>query len=104
MTEHTPTPWNCASAYSSICGVPIVGQDGKRIGNTALPQMPKEWVRHHGDTGVSELTVNHEGGPCECACHEDANDDWMEQEYREMERGAKLDEETDLKIASGASK
>jgi hypothetical protein len=41
--EHTPTPWNAASAYSSICGVPIVSQTGGRVGNTALPDMPKEW-------------------------------------------------------------
>lgn len=43
MTEHTPTPWNAAAAYSSIVGVPIVNQQGKRIGNTALPNMPPEW-------------------------------------------------------------
>jgi hypothetical protein len=43
MTEHTPTPWNCASRYSSVVGVPIVNQQGKRIGNTALPDMPPEW-------------------------------------------------------------
>lgn len=28
-------------------------------------------LRYHGHTGVSELTVANEGGPCECACHED---------------------------------
>jgi hypothetical protein len=43
MTEHTPTPWNAASKYSSVVGVPIVNQQGKRIGNTALPGMPPEW-------------------------------------------------------------
>lgn len=43
MIAHTPTPWNAASAYSSVCGVPIVNQKGQRIGNTALPDMPKEW-------------------------------------------------------------
>lgn len=43
MTEHTPTPWNAATAYSSICGVPIINQKGQRVGNTALPDMPKEW-------------------------------------------------------------
>jgi len=43
MTEHTPTPWNAASKYSSVVGVPIVNQQGKRIGNTALPDMPPEW-------------------------------------------------------------
>lgn len=43
MSEHTPTPWNAASKYSSVVGVPIVNQQGKRIGNTALPNMPPEW-------------------------------------------------------------
>lgn len=43
MTEHTPTPWNAASKYSSVVGVPIVNQQGKRVGNTALPDMPPEW-------------------------------------------------------------
>jgi hypothetical protein len=43
MTNHTPTPWNAASAYSSVCGVPIINQKGQRVGNTALPDMPKEW-------------------------------------------------------------
>lgn len=43
MTDHTPTPWNCASRYSSMVGVPIINQQGKRIGNTALPDMPPEW-------------------------------------------------------------
>jgi hypothetical protein len=36
-------------------------------------------LRYHGHTGVSELTVNNEGGPCECACHGDGVyecDDW----------------------------
>src|SRR6266704_5819374 len=28
-------------------------------------------LRYHGHTSVSELTVSHEGGPCECSCHED---------------------------------
>jgi hypothetical protein len=32
-------------------------------------------LRHHGHTGVSELTVTHEGGPCECSCHDDEQDD-----------------------------
>lgn len=32
-------------------------------------------LRYHGHTGVSELTVNNEGGPCECACHVDDIDD-----------------------------
>lgn len=27
-------------------------------------------LRYHGHTGVSELTIHNEGGPCECACHE----------------------------------
>ncbi len=45
MTDHTPTPWNCASRYSSVVGVPIVNQQGRRIGNTALPDMPPEWDR-----------------------------------------------------------
>jgi hypothetical protein len=43
MTDHTPTPWMAASKYSSMVGVPIVNQQGKRIGNTALPDMPHEW-------------------------------------------------------------
>jgi hypothetical protein len=43
MTDHTPTPWNCASRYSSVVGVPIINQQGKRIGNTALPDMPPQW-------------------------------------------------------------
>lgn len=47
MPKHTPTPWNCASAFSSVVGVPIIAQNGKRIGNTALPNMPEnmpsEW-------------------------------------------------------------
>lgn len=43
MTEHTPTPWNAASAYSSAVGVPIVNQRGQRVANTALPGMPAEW-------------------------------------------------------------
>ena len=43
MTEHTPTPWNAATKYSSVVGVPIVNTQGKRIGNTALPDMPAEW-------------------------------------------------------------
>ena len=33
-------------------------------------------LRYHGHTGVSELTVANEGGPCECACHEEAEDDY----------------------------
>lgn len=40
---HTPTPWSAASRYSSVVGVPIVNQQGKRVGNTALPDMPPEW-------------------------------------------------------------
>lgn len=40
---HTELPWMAASAYSSVCGVPIVNQQGRRIANTALPDMPKEW-------------------------------------------------------------
>lgn len=43
MDTPTPTPWNAAAKYSSIAGVPIVNQQGKRIGNTALPDMPAEW-------------------------------------------------------------
>jgi hypothetical protein len=43
MTDHTPTPWNAASRYSSVVGVPIVNGHGRRIGNTALPDMPPEW-------------------------------------------------------------
>lgn len=43
MDAHTPTPWNAASKYSSVVGVPIINQQGKRIGNTALPDMPPEW-------------------------------------------------------------
>ncbi len=43
MTDHTPTPWNCASRYSSVVGVPIINQQGRRVGNTALPDMPPEW-------------------------------------------------------------
>jgi hypothetical protein len=43
MSEHTPTPWNCASRYSSVVGVPIVSRTGQRIGNTAIPDMPPEW-------------------------------------------------------------
>jgi hypothetical protein len=31
-------------------------------------------LRYHGHTGVSELTVNREGGPCECSCHEDQDE------------------------------
>jgi hypothetical protein len=31
-------------------------------------------LRYHGHTGVSELTVNAEGGPCECFCHEVEDD------------------------------
>lgn len=42
-TQHTPTPWNCASRYSSVVGVPIINKHGKRVGNTALPDMPPEW-------------------------------------------------------------
>ena len=41
--EHTPTPWIAASKYSSVAGVPIVTQQGGRIGNTAMPGMPSEW-------------------------------------------------------------
>ncbi len=34
-------------------------------------------LRYHGHTGVSEFTVNNEGSPCECACHEiEYHDDW----------------------------
>lgn len=34
------------------------------------------WARrYHGHTGVSELTVHNEGGPCECACHEIEEDE-----------------------------
>lgn len=36
-------------------------------------------LRYHGHTGVSELTVQREGGPCECACHETDLDE--EEEY-----------------------
>lgn len=43
MSEHTPTPWMAAAKYSSVVGVPIVNQQGRRIGNTALPGMPPEW-------------------------------------------------------------
>jgi hypothetical protein len=43
MSEPTPTPWMAATKYSSVAGVPIVNQQGKRIGNTALPDMPSEW-------------------------------------------------------------
>lgn len=43
MIDHTPTPWGAASAYSSVCGVPIISQKGGRVANTALPDMPKEW-------------------------------------------------------------
>jgi hypothetical protein len=32
-------------------------------------------LRYHGHAGVSELTVNREGGPCECECHEVEEDD-----------------------------
>lgn len=28
-------------------------------------------LRYHGHTGVSELTVHNEGGPCECSCHDE---------------------------------
>lgn len=43
MSEHTPMPWSAASKYSSVVGVPIVNQQGRRIGNTALPGYPPEW-------------------------------------------------------------
>lgn len=43
MSDHTPTPWTAASKYSSVVGVPIVSRQGKRIGNTAIPDMPPEW-------------------------------------------------------------
>ncbi len=42
MSKHAPTPWNCATAYSSVFGVPIIAQSGQRVGNTALPDLPKE--------------------------------------------------------------
>jgi hypothetical protein len=41
--KHTKLPWMAATAYSSMWGVPIVNQEGRRIANTALPDMPKEW-------------------------------------------------------------
>ncbi len=42
--KHTPLPWNCAHAYSSVVGVPIINQKGHRVGNTALPDLPPEWA------------------------------------------------------------
>jgi len=35
-------------------------------------------LRYHGHTGVSELTVHNEGGPCECECHEIEEDEDFE--------------------------
>jgi hypothetical protein len=43
MSEHTKLPWIAASKYSSVVGVPIVNQQGKRIANTALPDLPPAW-------------------------------------------------------------
>ena len=37
-------------------------------------------LRYHGHTGVSELTIHNEGGPCECDCHVDdpyEEDEWQ---------------------------
>jgi hypothetical protein len=31
-------------------------------------------LRYHGHSAMSELTVHNEGGPCECACHDQAED------------------------------
>ena len=42
-------------------------------------------LRYHGHTGVSELTVNNEGGPCECSCHET---DLEEEESVTLEHGS----------------
>ena len=46
MTEskgHTELPWMAAASYSSVCGVPIVNREGRRVANTAILDMPKEW-------------------------------------------------------------
>lgn len=37
-------------------------------------------LRYHGHTGISELTVHSEGGPCECSCHETDLDEDEEHE------------------------
>jgi len=47
MTSHkhawTKGPWIAASAYSSVVGIPIVAQTGKRIANTSMPGFPDDY-------------------------------------------------------------
>lgn len=42
-TGRTAGKLMAAAAYSSIVGVPLVTSEGRRVANTALPDMPKEW-------------------------------------------------------------
>lgn len=46
MSEHSPLPWIAAAKFSSVVGVPIVGQMGEAIANTSIPGLPEEWPDH----------------------------------------------------------
>lgn len=55
-----------ASAYSSIVGVPLVTSEGRRVGNTALPNMPKEWDNHKKQAVIDAAFIAHAWN-----CHDD---------------------------------
>jgi len=40
---HTPGPWIAAASYSSVVGIPVVAQSGKRIANASMPGLPAEY-------------------------------------------------------------
>ena len=55
-----------AAAYSSIVGVPLVTSEGRRVANTALPDMPKAWDELKRQAVIDAAFIAHAWN-----CHDD---------------------------------
>lgn len=65
-TGRTAGKLMAAAAYSSIVGVPLVTSEGRRVANTALPDMPKEWDAHKKQAVIDAAFIAHAWN-----CHDD---------------------------------
>lgn len=56
----TARPWIAAIEYSSVFGILIINQQGQRVANTALPDLPKSWdtTRNLADAELIAKAVN----------------------------------------------
>lgn len=82
----TPGLLGAASAYSSVVGVPLVTSEGRRVANTALPGMPKEWDDQKKQAVIDAAFIAHAWN-----CHDDlvkalnAADQWIRLLAKELD-------------------